>query len=311
MGRQIKIVTLGATAVFLWAGSTAFADFTHGGFVIDRVDELTGVSYGHIAGHDFFILPGSDHGPDGGPEQIEAAHWSWVAISPTEAPAVTPVSYFIHDHGGAEAISLTQFDRIRDAAGVWNTSGANVVLTEFIIGGTEDIHVHNDSTSACGTFGAGGTLGCAETSFFTTHNPTGYPPGSGHPAVPGATHPQHLMTSFFGAHELTMLTGPSWYSGADPGSIGGTEHDYMTVVIQEFGHHLGLTHPDDPGVVPHGDMGTSPMLSTLLVGDVRRVLTGSDIAAIEHIYGVIPAPGALSLLALAGLVGYRRRRRPC
>ena len=107
---------------------------------------------------------------------------------------------------------------------------------------------------------------------------------------------------------MTMITGWSWYSGASPGGIGGSELDYMTMAIQEFGHHLGLTHPD---TIPigHPDMGTSPMLSTLGVGVVNRVLVGSDIAAITHLYGVIPSPGALSLLALSGLVGCRRRRR--
>lgn len=306
MGRQINVCILGAAAVFLLGGSAAYADFTHGGFVFERFDEQTGLVYGHIGGHDFLIDP-ITHG-DGPPEP---AHWSWVANPPTDAPTITTVSYFIHDHAGpSTAISATQVDRIHDAAAVWNTSGANVFLMELLTPGGEDIHVHNDTTSGC----SGAAIGCAAV-IFTGGHPGSYPPLSGHPD-PGdllEIHPQHLMVSGGSGQTLTMLTpvsgGVTWYSGAVPGSIGGTEHDYMTVVIQEFGHHLGLTHPDDPGVSPHGDMGTSPMLSSLSAGDVRRVLTGSDIDAIEHLYGVIPSPGALSLLALSGLVGGRRRRR--
>lgn len=301
MGRQINVVSLGAAAVFLWAGSAAYADFTHGGAVIDSYDEQTGLTYAHVGEHDFLIIPGTDHSGDIGPPQLEGAHWSWVSSSPTDAPTVTSVPYFIHDHSGN--ITGSEIARIKDAAAVWNSSGANVVLTEVFSDPAAGIHVHNDSTSACGTHPS--TLGCAAFIYSTAHNPSGYPPGTGHPG-PDVFHPQHEMT---GLQTLTMLTGPSWYSGADPGLIGGSEHDYLTVAIQEFGHHLGLTHPDDPGLAPHGDMGTSPMLSSLSVGDVRRVLTGSDIDAIEHIYGVIPSPGALSLLALSGLVDCRRRRR--
>lgn len=295
---QIKIVALGATAVFLWAGSTASADFTHGGPVIDRYDPVTGLVYAHVAEHDFLIAPGT-HGDPG----VEPAHWSWVASSPTDAPTVTSVPYFIHSHV-ADPISATQLDRLHDAAAVWNTSGANVVLTEVFSDPAAGIHVHNDSTSGC----SGGAIGCAAFSYFTSHNPSGYPPGSGHPepAHAGLTHPQHLMG---GLQTLTMLTGGvTWYSGSSS-TVPVGEHDYMTVVIQEFGHHLGLTHPDDPGLVPHGDQGTSPMLSGLPPATSRRVLTGSDTDAIEHLYGVIPSPGALSLLALSGLVGCRRRRR--
>ena len=270
MGMQIKIVALGATAVFLSAGSTASADFTHGGPVIDNVDELTGITNAHIAGHDFLIDPAS--------HDAEAAHWSWVSTSPTDFPTITSVSYFIHDHGpGPDAISATQFDRLHDAAAVWNTSGANVVLTEIFSPGTEDIHVHNASTSACGSFPP--VLGCAAFSYSTGHNAGGYPPGSGHPAMPGAFHPQHLMTSIGGPQTLTMQTGPSWYSGADPGLIGAGEHDYMTVAIQEFGHHLGLTHPTDPGA-GHPDDGTSPMRGTLGTGVANRISMPSSISTV-------------------------------
>ncbi len=115
------------------------------------------------------------------------------------------------------------------------------------------------------------------------------------------------MTSSGGPQTLTMITGWSWYSGASAGGIGGSDHDYMTVAIQEFGHHLGLTHPTDPGA-GHPDDATSPMRGTLGTGVVNRVLVGSDIDSIVHLYGV-PSPGALSLLALSGLVGCRRRRR--
>ena len=81
MGRQINVVALGTAAISLWAGQTAFADFTnhdgddhHGDVVIDRVDPITGLTYAHIGDHDALIPP-SGH-------DSEEAHWSWVGTSP-------------------------------------------------------------------------------------------------------------------------------------------------------------------------------------------------------------------------------------
>jgi len=206
---------------------------------------------------------------------------SWVATSPT----VTTVNYFIHNHGGTDNITANMFQRLRDADAVWDNSGANVNLNEVFSDATADLHVHNDSTSGCG---GGGTLGCAEFAWFTAHNPAGYGPATNHPTGAGPTHAQHQMASqMVGAHqELTMISSINWYDGVLPGGIGGTQFDYMTVAIQEFGHHLGLAHPDDPGVGGHADDGTSPMRSTLPPETARRVLVGSDVAAITHLYGV-------------------------
>ncbi len=102
--------------------------------------------------------------------------------------------------------------------------------------------------------------------------------------------------------------GGTWYSGP-AGGIGGGELDFLTVAIQEFGHHLGLEHND----AGHGDFGSSPMNGVLPFGTAtRRALVATDTAATIHLYGVVPEPStfALTLLGMLALAlqGSRRPR---
>ena len=251
-----------------------------------------GTDTGALGSHDSAIDPTS-HG--------HTAHWSWLATPPTDAPTVTAVSYFLDSgaHGGA-AMTAAQIADIHAAAAIWNASGANLSLTLAASDATADIHVHMDTTSGCG-----GGIGCAEFTFFTGHDGLTY----------GDSHPQHelasnTITPLF--QELTMLDdatfGGSWYSGA-AGGIGGSDLDFLTVAIQEFGHHLGLEHNDSGG--PHPDFASSPMNGLLAPGATRRVLVASDTAATIHLYGVIPEPSTFTLTAL-GILGLalQRSRRP-
>ena len=185
------------------------------------------------------------------------------------------------------------------AVAVFNASGANVNLTLAPDDASADIHMHMDTTSACGV----GALGCAAFGAF------------GHGLSYSDTHPQHKMasnTAFPGTQVLTMYDdatfGGSWYSGA-AGGIPGGDFDFLTVAIQEVGHHLGLEHNDS--TAGHGDFGSSPLNGLLAPGDAtRRTLQISDTAALVHLYGAIPEPSTLTLavLGIAGLAAQRRRR---
>ena len=262
-----------------------------------------------IESHDSLVADGIQH--DGTDIDGHPAHWSWVATPPDDLPGVTTVNYFVDAaaHGG-NALSAAQIADIHAAASVWNNSGANVSLSSVATDALADIHVHMDSASGCG----GSAIGCAEISWFTAHNGN-YPPGSGHPAVPGATHPQHLLASqvLGGTQELTMLDLlATWYSGA-AGSIGAFQLDFQTVAIQEFGHHLGLEHN---GNASHGhpaaEEGLSPMNGLASFGTTRRVLQPSDTTATIHLYGqavLAPEPSMLALLSCAALALAVSRRR--
>lgn len=291
MSRAVKSLVGGILGCFLFAFYTVAPAEAGEGAVIDWVDELNGITKAHIATHDQ-IISTTDHG--------HASHLTFMPSAPPSGGILT-VSYFIHSHAGANALSAGQIARIQGAAGVWNGAGANVMLSEVLTDASADIHVHGDSTSGCG----GGALGCSEFAFFTAHSGT-YADSDSH----------HEMASnldgFGTLQELTQLRRSDWYTGASAGGIGASEFDYMTVAIQEFGHHLGLGH--NSGASAHADTALSPMNGTLPFGTVRRTLQPADIAAIQHTYGVIPEPGSLMLAILggAGLVGYgflRRRKR--
>jgi hypothetical protein len=288
-----------------------------GGFVEDWVDEEAGLAGGHYGSHDLLINPGIDgpHTNSGGAAGSELAHWSWVATSPTDLPALTTVKYFLHNgaglHGAAPAMTAAQVADIATAAGIWNASGANVVLVPVATDAAADLHVHMDTTSGCG----GGAIGCAEFTYFLAHNPAGYGAGSGHP-VPGdpGPHPQHMMAgNTLGPllQELTMYSGVTWYSGPAVGIPVGSL-DYLSVAIQEFGHHLGLGHNDVAHGHPAGEIALSPMNGLLPFGVTRRVLEPTDTAAIVHLYGAVPEPSAiiLAVMGFGGLIagGWLKRR---
>jgi len=87
----------------------------------------------------------------------------------------------------------------------------------------------------------------------------------------------------------------------------GNQYDFLTVVLHEMGHALGLGHVNDPNSI-------MALYSTR--GHGLRTLSADDIAGIQAIYGPptnpppdVPEPTTVLLYGL-GLVGLLLRRRP-
>ena len=259
---------------------------------------IDGVATGQFALHDFLISSGTpdNHG--------HASHWTWV--EPTPPGSLTTVTYFIHNHGD---LTGAQIDRINDGAAVWNTSGANVLLSEVNLDTLGEIHVHGTNISS---------LGLASFTYFTAHNRdqtggtgTGYTDGHFQHHMKGNVEPGDVFSNT--RQVLTMDIRDDWYTGASAGGITVGEYDYLTVAIQEFGHLLGLAHPNETGGHPSGESNISPMNGSLPANTTRRVLQLSDVVAIKHLYGAtaIPEPSSFILLGagVLGLLGYSWRRK--
>jgi hypothetical protein len=74
------------------------------------------------------------------------------------------------------------------------------------------------------------------------------------------------------AGEITLVTGWSWYTGADASAIGAGQYDFETIVMHELGHAVGLGHSGDTGSV---------MYATLASATARRTLTAADLSVLE------------------------------
>lgn len=108
---------------------------------------------------------------------------------------------------------------------------------------------------------------------------------------------------------LTFNAKAPWYIGNsnDP-TVAPQAFDFWSVALHEFGHILGLKHPDNainlttmyPSI---GNRGTMTMAQI----NTSRTIDADTLDGARGLY-TIPAPGTLGLLGISGLLAIRRRR---
>ncbi len=185
------------------------------------------------------------------------------------------VTYYIHSHGGNAKITQAQRDRIHAAVTAINSGNTGVTLVEVFNNNQADIHVHNNSSSGCGT-AAQGVVGCAAAYYYI--------------APLGQLADGHDVYRFAGIEagtlyqaKVTMLTGWNFYSGADPNAVGSNQIDYQAVVEQELAHAVGLDHDVNLYGSLNGD-GHSVMYPYVFFGHAHRDFSAHDYASLEHLY---------------------------
>lgn len=196
------------------------------------------------------------------------------------------VPYYIHSHGGGAKITAAQRDRIHDAVNLINGGNTGVTLVEVSSNSQADIHVHNNSSSGCGS-PAQGVVGCAEYFYYT--------------APTGTLTDGHDVYRFAGIEagsryqaKVTMLVGWNFYTGAATSGIGSNQIDYQTVVGQELAHAVGLDHDENVYGNLNGD-GHSIMYPFVDFGHPHRQFSTHDFDSLKHLYSggpqsIVPPP---------------------
>lgn len=217
----------------------------------------------------------------------ETSHWTWRTSLPDNTTFWT-VTYFIDNHGGADAISPAMMDRIRDSARSWSFSGGSGALVELkeVFSDAADIHIHNTAID-----GPGGILSQNFIAF------------SGHFATSSDGHTWHNIFAQASPRRALVEfdSAEPWFAGT--GVPGGAQRDYWSRAVHELGHSIGL------GTA--GGAGFSVMREPLALGEMNRFQSPLDLEAVQHLYGN-PEPATWALFGIGlGALGYaRRRRRP-
>ena len=104
--------------------------------------------------------------------------------------------------------------------------------------------------------------------------------------------------------QITIIANWNWYTAPDPGTIGGDQYDFQTVVTHELGHSIGLGHSGDS---------RSVMYPYLQPATTRRDLSAGDLTTLEHDAATEPEPLRASPPAemVGPLPAAARNRRRC
>jgi len=197
----------------------------------------------------------------------------------TPVPGYIPkidVTYFVD----TSTISAAQHALINQAAAAWSGTTASVRLVEV-------------GTAAAGAI---------DFTMQNLNNPFTNLATRTITTVPGAgTYPDGSPWRHITSATITIDANPAgpqpYFLG--PGPAPANQFDFFSVIMREFGFGLGLGFaPGDPNSV---------MDSNIVMGEQHPVLSPSDIAALQTLYGT-PEPSTWALLAIGLLaVAFRRK----
>lgn len=211
------------------------------------------------------------------------------AIGATALGTVSAHADFTFDVIGGQTSVLLDTELLASAAGL-NLSGVS-----------PDVIVPGDLGAGSVAFGISSPSDMPPTTF-------SYDPG---------------LTSFGGVIEHTgsvffnddAIQVGNFRIGFDAGLAGGNASGFFVesttgveAILFDIGNPSSLT-ADETGLMITADLLVSSSFAQLLLdlGLAQDDLTGADVGD-AMVAGVVPAPGAIALLGLAGLVGSRRRR---
>jgi hypothetical protein len=191
------------------------------------------------------------------------------------------VTYYV-DPG---EFTATEHSLINQAAAIWSRAGgASVRLVEVFAPGAQieftQPNLNNNTTNL------------ADRQVTSTPGLGTYPDGR----------PWRQITNADIQIDRNLPATNPWYFNV--GTFLPNEHDYLTVLIREFGFGLGL------GFAGAGDP-NSVMDNNIQPGEMRRNLSTGDIAALQTLYGT-PEPATWALFGVGLLTmgaAYRLRRR--
>jgi hypothetical protein len=177
------------------------------------------------------------------------------------------------------------------------TFTSNTLWSSFSVGQGKTVATENFN-SYDGFYAAGAVSGTAGGIQWTASAPSGLYAASG------------FMSTILSPVTLTFALSPSVQGVA--GNFFGTDDSFgivpaiVGVQLADGSSYIGYAASAADFV---GFYSTGAAISSISVSVAGNLPAGTNFATVDNLYFAVPAPGALALIGVAGLVGARRARR--